>query len=62
MAFDGITISAMVQELHKNLDGGKIKQNFPAGNGRTADHLQRRKWTMQTPYECQCFSSFNLFY
>ena len=26
MAFDGITISAMVQELHKNLDGGKINR------------------------------------
>ena len=23
MAFDGITIAAMVQELHKNLDNGR---------------------------------------
>ena len=24
MAFDGITIAAMVQELHKNLDNGRL--------------------------------------
>ena len=24
MAFDGITIAAMVQELHQNLDGGRF--------------------------------------
>ena len=24
MAFDGITIAAMVQELHKNLDNGRF--------------------------------------
>ena len=26
MAFDGITIAAMVQELHKNLDGGRFNK------------------------------------
>ena len=26
MAFDGITISAMVQELHKNLDNGRFNK------------------------------------
>ena len=26
MAFDGITIAAMVQELHKNLDNGRFNK------------------------------------
>ena len=26
MAFDGITIAAMVQELHQNLDGGRFNK------------------------------------
>lgn len=26
MAFDGITIAAMVQELHRNLDGGRFNK------------------------------------
>ena len=26
MAFDGITIAAMVKELHKNLDGGRFNK------------------------------------
>lgn len=30
MAFDGITIAAMVQELHKNLDNGRFNKNCAA--------------------------------
>ena len=31
MAFDGITVSALVAEIDDNLKGGRIKQDRPAG-------------------------------
>ena len=59
MAFDGITIAAMVQELHKNLDGGRFNKIAQP----EADALMiTGKGPMSSAAFCQCFSSADLFY
>ena len=50
MAFDGITIAAMVKELHLNLDGGRF------------DYGEGGEWAVQVAAFGQCFSSADLFY
>lgn len=62
MAFDGITIAAMVQELHKNLDNGRFNKIAQPEVGCIDDHRKRCEWTMSFIYICQSLSSTYLFY
>ena len=54
MAFDGITIAAMVQELHRNLDGGRFN--------KIAQPESDALMITGKGANCQCFSSSDLFY
>ena len=59
MAFDGITIAAMVQELHKNLDNGRFNK---IAQPESDDYRKRCEWTMSFIYKRQSLSSTYLFY
>ena len=61
MAFDGITISAMVQELHKNLDNGRFNK-IAQPEADADDHRKGGKRTVQVIYFCKSFSPVDLFY
>ena len=46
MAFDGITIAAMVSELNKNLSGGRInKIAQPQAHRKRQDHCDPPAWS-----------------
>ena len=62
MAFDGITIAAMVQELHKYLDGGRFNKIAQPESDAASDHGKRRSGTVQTAFVCKRLSSADLFY
>ena len=60
MAFDGITIAAIVRELHLNLDGGRFNKIAQP----EADELliTGKGANGQAAAFGQCFSSADLFY
>ena len=59
MAFDGITVSALVAEIDDNLKGGRINKIAQPENDEL---LKRRKWTETSSLKCKRIPSSHLFY
>ena len=53
MAFDGITIAAMVSELNKNLSGGRITR-LPSQKAMSCSSPERGKWSEASASLRQC--------
>ena len=62
MAFDGITIAAMVKELHLNLDGGRFNKIAQPEADELLITGEGGEWAVQAAAFGQCFSSADLFY
>ena len=62
MAFDGITIAAMVRELHLNLDGGRFNKIAQPEADELLITGKGANGAVQAVAFCECFSSADLFY
>ena len=62
MAFDGITIAAMVAELHLNLDGGRFNKIAQPEADELLITGKGGEWAVQAAFVGQCFASAYLFY
>ncbi len=62
MAFDGITIAAMVRELHLNLDGGRFNKIAQPEADELLITGKGANGQCRLLLFGQCFSSADLFY
>ena len=62
MAFDGITIAAMVSELNKNLSGGRINKIAQPENDELLITGKGAFWPEASASVCQRFSPSDLFH
>ena len=61
MAFDGITVAAVVQELEHTLVGGRISKIAQPENDELLLTIKGNEGQKKALYLCQCFSSTYLF-
>ena len=61
MAFDGITVAAVVQELEKTLVGGRISKIAQPENDELLLTIKGNERAEETLYLCQCLASTYLF-
>ena len=59
MAFDGITVAALTQELKNTLDGGRISK-IAQPESDELNHDQDTTGTETLIYFCKCFSPTRL--
>ena len=60
MAFEGITVSAITQELRENLMDGRIAKIAQPETDELLLYSQDAKGPEETVYFCQCFPAFSL--
>lgn len=62
MAFDGITVSALVAEIDDNLKGGRINKIAQPENDELLITGKGCKWTETSSLKCKRIPSSDLFY